>query len=54
MEKKAVKLDTGTLYQKTENGTYYFRYQVNGKRKAISLKTSNQKEALNQVKDLLQ
>ena len=41
-----IKLDLGTVYQKEEGGIYYFRYQVNGARKAISLKTRNQKEAL--------
>ena len=40
-----IKLDLGTVYQKEEGGIYYFRYQVNGARKAISLKTRNQKEA---------
>ena len=46
MSKKIIKLDIGSVYQKIENGTYNFRYQVNGRRKAISLKTKNQKEAI--------
>ena len=36
-----IKLKIGTVYQKEPNGVYYFRYQVNGARKAISLKTRN-------------
>lgn len=44
-----IKLDIGTVYQKEEGGVYYFRYQINGARKAISLKTRNQKEALKEV-----
>ena len=40
-----IKLKTGTVYQKEENGIYYFRYQVNGARKAISLKTRNKQQA---------
>lgn len=36
-----IKLKIGTVYQKEPNGIYYFRYQVNGARKAISLKTRN-------------
>ena len=32
-----IKLKIGTVYQKEPNGIYYFRYQVNGARKAISL-----------------
>ena len=41
-----IKLDVGTVYQKEEGGVYYFRYQINGARKAISLKTRNRKEAI--------
>ena len=40
-----IKLKIGTVYQKEPNGVYYFRYQVNGARKAISLKTRNKQEA---------
>jgi hypothetical protein len=45
MAGKVIKLDIGAVYQKTVNGTYFFRYQINGQRKAISLQTKNQKEA---------
>ena len=41
-----IKLEIGTVYQKEDGGIYYFRYQVNGSRKAISLKTKNRKEAI--------
>ena len=44
-----IKLKTGTVYQKEENGIYYFRYQVNGARKAISLKTRNKQQALKEA-----
>jgi integrase len=46
MAKNKIKLDIGTIYQKEEKGIYYFRYQVNGQRKAVSLKTKNQKDAI--------
>lgn len=46
MAEKAIKLDIGTVYQKEEGGIYYFRYQINGARKALSLKTRNRKEAV--------
>ncbi len=49
MAKKTIKLEIGTVYQKEEGGVYYFRYQVDGARKAISLKTKNQKEALKEA-----
>ncbi|UDQ96989.1 tyrosine-type recombinase/integrase [Lentisphaerota bacterium WC36G] len=42
----SIKLDIGTIYKKTENGNYFFRYQINGQRKAVSLKTKNKKEAI--------
>ena len=53
MAGKKVKLETGTVYQKKENGTYYFRYQLNGQRKAVSLKTKNQKEAIKKAKEFV-
>ena len=44
MARKVMKQEVGTIYQKP-SGTYYYRYQINGERKAISLKTKNQEEA---------
>ena len=44
-----IKFKTGTVYQKEENGIYYFRYQVNGARKAISLKTRNKQQAIKEA-----
>ena len=38
MARKVMKQEVGTIYQKP-SGTYYYRYQINGERKAISLKT---------------
>ena len=48
-----IKLDAGTVYQTTKNGTYYYRYQVQKERKCISLGTSNQEEAIRKAKVLL-
>ncbi len=53
MAGKVVKLDIGTVYQKSAKGSYYFRYQVNGQRKAVSLKTKNQREAVAKAKDIV-
>ncbi len=39
------RLGIGTLYQKVVGGIFFLRYQVNGSRKAVSLKTKNYKEA---------
>ena len=44
-----IKLKIGTVYQKEPNGVYYFRYQVNGARKAISLKPRNKQEAVKEA-----
>lgn len=44
-----IKLKIGTVYQKEPNGVYYFRYQVNGARKAISLKTRNKQQAIKEA-----
>lgn len=52
MPAKSIKLEIGTVYQKQTNGNYYFRYQINGRRKAVSLKTKNKKEALAKAKEL--
>ena len=48
-----IKLDIGTIYKKTEKGTYFFRYQINGQRKAVSLKTKNRNEAIARAKDIV-
>lgn len=53
MAGKTIKLDIGTIYQKTPKGSYYFRYQVNGQRKAVSLKTKNKDTAIEKAKELL-
>ena len=53
MAEKTIKLDIGTIYKKNPQSSYYFRYQINGQRKAISLKTRNQKEAISKAEELL-
>lgn len=35
--------------KKEENGIYYFRYQVNGKRKAVSVGTRNRQQAIKEA-----
>lgn len=53
MAEKTIKLDIGTIYKKSSKSGYYFRYQINGQRKAVSLKTKNQKEAIAKANELL-
>ena len=53
MAGKSVKLDIGTVYKKDDDGPYFFRYQLNGQRKAVSLKTKNQQKAIAKAKDFV-
>ena len=50
---RRIKLEAGTVYQTSKNGTYYYRYQVNHERKCVSLGTCNQEEALRKAEELL-
>ena len=34
-----IKLETGTVYQTSKGGNYYFRYQINGERKCVKTET---------------
>ena len=53
MAVQKIKLKLGTVYQKEDGGVYYFRYQVNGARKAISLKTRNKQQAVKEAEKLI-
>lgn len=53
MAEKKIKLEIGTVYKKSAGGCYYFRYQVNGQRKAVSLKTNDQKKAIARAQQYL-
>ena len=52
-DRYSIKLSTGTVYQTAKGGNYYFRYQVKGERKCVSLKTANQEEAIRKAKELI-
>ena len=49
---ESVKLEFGSVRQKTPGGTYYFRYQINGIRKEIPLHTTSKEDAIRQAKEL--
>jgi integrase len=49
----AIKLETGTVYQKEDGGKYYFRYQLNRQRKAVCLQTRNREEAVEKARELV-
>lgn len=43
MAEKTIKLPVESFYLKSNGGVYYYHYQVDEKRKAVSLKTSKLK-----------
>ena len=47
------KLPLGTIYQAKEGVNYYLRYQINGRRKSVNLKTDDYKNALKEYNRLL-
>ena len=53
MAGKSVKMDIGTVYQKEMGGLYFFKYQVSGQRKAVSLKTCNMEVAVAKARELV-
>ena len=52
MAKQKIKLERGTVYQKTEDGNFFFRFQLNGRRKAKSLKTKNKELAIQRAEEM--
>ena len=48
-----IKLEAGTVYQTSKNGTCSYRYQVQKARKCVSLGTNNLEEAIRKAKALL-
>jgi len=50
MAPKKKKLEVGTVYQQKENGNYYFRFQIDGRRKSVSLGTNVLKEAIKEAR----
>ena len=48
-----MKLEFGSIRQKIRGGAYYFRYQINGQRKELPLKTKNKDEAEKKAKELI-
>ena len=46
-------MSSGTIYRTSEKGNYYFRYQINGKRKSISLGTRRIDEAKRKAEEII-
>ena len=49
----AIKVGVGAVYLKKPQGSYFFRYQVEGDRKSISLMTKNRDEAIAKAKAMV-
>ena len=47
------KMQVGTIYQVKAGGTFYLRYQINGSRKSVNLKTDNYDEAVKNYQKIL-
>lgn len=52
-EKQSYKLEIGTVYQKKAGDNFYYRYQINGTRKTVSLNTRDLDEAIKYVREKL-
>ena len=46
MASKTIRLSTGSIFPKGPGKIYFYRYQVDGHRKTVSLQTTNRAEAL--------
>ena len=50
---KTLRLSVGALFTKGPGKIYFYRYQVAGRRKTVSLHTNNRAEALKKVQELI-
>ena len=46
MASKTIRLSTGSIFPKGPGKIYFYRYQVDGHRKTVSLQTASRAEAL--------
>ena len=51
MTTKSLRLKVGSICTKGPGKIYYFRYQIEGHRKTISLQTTNRAEALKKAQE---
>jgi len=47
---KHIPLEVGSIFQRISGGSFHYRFQVDGKRKTISLGTSDEKEAMEKAR----
>ncbi len=52
MAKKSLRLDVGAIFTKGPGKIYFYRYQLEGRRKTVSLQTTNRAEAIQKAEAL--
>ena len=53
MAKKSLRLSVGSIFTKGPGKIYFYRYQLDGHRKTVSLQTTNRAEAVKKAEALL-
>lgn len=53
MAKKSLRLSVGSIFTKGPGKIYFYRYQLDGHRKTVSLQTTNRVEAVKKAEALL-
>ena len=53
MAVKSVRLSVGSIFPKGPGKIYFYRYQVDGRRKTVSLQTTNRAEALRKAEEFI-
>ena len=53
MAVKSVRLSVGSIFSKGPGKIYFYRYQVDGHRKTVSLQTTNRAEALRKAEEFI-
>ena len=53
MASKTIRLSTGSIFPKGPGKIYFYRYQVDGHRKTVSLQTANRAEALRKAEEFI-
>ena len=53
MTSKAIRLNIGSIFPKGPGKIYFYRYQVDGHRKTVSLQTANRAEALRKAEEFI-
>ena len=53
MASKTIRLSTGSIFPKGPGKIYFYRYQVDGHLKTVSLQTANRAEALRKAEEFI-